>query len=61
MGVHHVSNRSSYGEKAKLSFAMMLGGMILAPVTGGLSILAIPPVQLAMIIRAENRAPDKAP
>jgi hypothetical protein len=56
MGVHHASSQTSYAEKLKLSFAMMLGGMILAPVTAGVSLLAIPPVQLAMIMRAENRA-----
>ena len=56
MGIHHVSNASSYPDKLKLSWAVMLGGMILAPVTAGLSLLAIPPVQLAMIVRAENRA-----
>jgi hypothetical protein len=56
MGIHHASNRSAYDEKLKLSFAVMLGGLILAPVTAGVSLLAVPPVQLAMIIRAENRA-----
>jgi hypothetical protein len=59
MGMHHASSKSSYGKKLSISAATMLGGMILAPVTAGVSLLAIPPVQMAMIMRAENRALER--
>ena len=59
-GIHVASANTSYGQKLLISSAVMLGGMVLAPVTAGISLLAIPPVQLGMLMAAENRAPERA-
>ena len=56
MGVHYVSSQSSYGRKLLASSAVMLGGMALAPLTAGISLLAVPPVQLLAAMHVERRA-----
>ena len=56
LGVHYASSHSSYGRKLLASSAVMLGGMVLAPVTAGISLLAVPPVQVLAAMRVENRA-----
>jgi hypothetical protein len=46
----------SYGRKLAVSSGVMLGGLLLAPLTGGVSLLMVPPVQLMMTVNMENRA-----
>lgn len=55
LGVHLASGRTSYGRKLLVSSGVMLGGLVLAPVTAGASLLAVPPVQLLVISRMEGR------
>lgn len=56
LGVHIASDRSSYGKKLLVSSAVMLGGMVLAPLTGGISLLAAPPLQLMTVMGVEKAA-----
>jgi hypothetical protein len=56
LGIHIAGSRTSYGKKLAVSSAVMLGGVALAAVTGGLSLLAVPPMQLMTIVAMENRA-----
>ena len=56
MGVHIAGGKVSYGRKLAVSSGVMLGGLLLAPLTGGVSLLMVPPVQLMMTVNMENRA-----
>ena len=56
IGVHMSGDQATYGSKLRGSAAMMLGGLILAAPTGGLSLLFIPPAQLWYTIALEQRA-----
>lgn len=56
LGVHIASDRSSYGRKLAVSSGVLLVGIALAPVTGGISLLATPPVQLLAVVGAERAA-----
>lgn len=59
MGVHVASDRTSYRRKLFISTATFLAGAVLAPVTGGATLLLAPPAQLALLVRAERRAPPR--
>lgn len=56
LGVHIASDRSSYRRKLAVSSGILLAGTVLAPVTGGISLLATPPVQLLAVVGAERAA-----
>lgn len=56
MGVHIASGKVSYRRKLAVSSGVMLGGIVLAPLTGGVSLLAVPPVQLMMTVGMERKA-----
>ena len=55
-GVHLSSGRSSYAGKALLSLLAVGMGTLAAPITGGMSLLAVPPLQLALTIASEHAA-----
>lgn len=56
LGVHIASGKVSYRRKLAVSSGVMLGGIVLAPLTGGVSLLAVPPVQLMMTVGMERKA-----
>ena len=56
LGVHIAGGKVSYGRKLLVSSGVLLGGILMAPVTGGVSLLAVPPVQLMMTVNMEKRA-----
>ena len=56
LGVHVASGKASYGGKLLASSGIMLAGIMLAPVTGGVSLLLVPPVQLMTTVGMENSA-----
>lgn len=56
MGVHIAGGNVSYARKLAVSSGVMLGGILLAPLTGGVSLLMAPPVQLMMTVNMEKKA-----
>ena len=56
LGVHIAGGKVSYGRKLLVSTGVMLGGIALAPLTGGVSLLMAPPVQLMMTVNMEKKA-----
>lgn len=56
LGVHLASDRSSYGRKLLVSSGVMLAGIVFAPVTGGVSLLLAPPIQLMTVMSTERNA-----
>ena len=56
LGVHIAGGKVSYGRKLAVSSAVMLGGLLLAPLTSGVTLLMVPPVQLMMAVDLEKKA-----
>jgi hypothetical protein len=59
LGVHFASSNTSYARKLLASTIVMGAGIVFAPATAGISLLAVPPVQLMTLMNMENRAPER--
>ncbi len=60
IGIHVISDQSTLGAKMRASWATFLAGTMLGGVTGGASVLLIPPAQLFATIFVEKRAIRRA-
>ncbi len=58
-GVHVASGHSSYGTKFVMSFLTAGVGVALAPATGGVSLLAAIPLQVASVVYTERAAAQR--
>jgi hypothetical protein len=59
IGVQAVGRQGHLGKKVGTSTLIVLGGLALAPVTSGISLLAVPPLQVVFSVREEKRAESR--